>query len=267
MGAMVIRSWPGKVVVVTGAARGLGAALTRVFVARGAVVAQVDRAAAPVTAAGSPHSWHHADVADEGAVQQLASDVIARHGHVDALVNNAGVAVSGPCEHVTTADLRWLMDVNFFGVVHACRAFLPHLRARPEAQVLQVVSSFAWLGCAGKGAYAASKAAVRAYSEALRAELHGSSVGLTLLFPGPLATGLVRNARAADPLQREREAAFVDARAVPIDRVTARALAGMQRNAARVVVGRDYRLLDLAVRLAPAWTLAALARLQRRLPF
>lgn len=164
---MPIRAWPGKSVVITGAARGLGAALARGVAARGARVAGVDRDTQVIEtmrALGAQHTAHVTDVADRAAMAALATEIATAHGHVDVLVNNAGVTVAGRFDEVPYEDLAWLMGVNFWGVVHGCRAFLPHLRRQPEAHILNVVSSFAWLGFPGKSAYAASKAAVRALS-------------------------------------------------------------------------------------------------------
>lgn len=267
---MPLREWNERTVVITGAARGLGAALARGVAARGARVAGVDRDAAVIEtmrALGPQHTAHVADVADRAAVDALAADVTSAHGRVDALINNAGVAVAGRFEDVPHDDLAWLMGVNFWGVVHGCRAFLPHLRRQPEGHVLNVVSSFAWLGFPGKSAYAASKAAVRALSESLRAELHGSGIGVTLLFPGPLDTAIVREGRAVDPQKRAAEAAFLKDRAVPLEKVVARALRGIERDHARVVVGSDYHLIDAAVRVSPALSLAAISRFAKRMPF
>ena len=133
--------------------------------------------------------------------------------------------------------------------------------------MLNVCSSFAWLGTAGKSGYSASKAALRAFSESLRAELFGSSVGVTVLFPSPVATDIVRRGRAASAAQQEAEAQFLAGRGVPLERVARRALAGMRRNAARVVISVDYLVLDALVRVAPSLTQAVAARAARRLPF
>lgn len=267
---MPIRSWNDKVAVVTGAAHGLGAALARGFAARGARVVALDRdpaVAALAGALGAGHEHRVVDVADAAAVQAAADDIAARHGAVHVLVNNAGVAVAGRFEQVPQADFEWLMGVNFWGVVHGCRAFLPHLRRTGGGQIVNVASSFAWLGFPGKSAYAAAKAAVRALSESLRGELAGSGIGVTVLYPGPLDTRLVADGRAVDPAQRTAEAELLRRRAIPLDRVVARTIRGIERDRARVVVGLDYRLLDAAARLAPSITLAAIARMARRLPF
>lgn len=256
--------------VVTGAARGLGAALSCGLAAKGVRVALADVDESVVATAakvGRGATGHVVDVSDPAQVEALAREVDERHARVDLLVNNAGVAVSGRFEEVPLADLEWLMRVNFGGVVHGCRAFLPILRRGAEAHIVNVASSFAWLGFAGKSAYSASKAAVRALSESLRAELFGTGVGVTVLFPGPLDTGLVAGGRAVDPAQRDREARFVAARALPLERVVARALRAVERDHARVVVGVDYRLLDAAVRLSPDLALAGAIRAQRRMPF
>lgn len=260
----------GKVAVVTGGARGLGAALARGLADRGARVALVDIDEEVVSAAarlGEGHTGHRVDVADRTAMENLAETIVSSHGRVDLLINNAGVAVAGTFEETPHQAVEWLMGVNFWGVLHGCRAFLPHLRAQPEAHIVNVVSSFAWLGFPGKSAYAASKAAVRAFSESLRAELSETKVGVTLLFPGPLDTSLIRQGRAASDAQRDAEAEFVARRAIPLDKVVARTLRAIRRNSSRVVVGSDYFLLDAAVRLSPGLALSAVTRASRRMPF
>lgn len=261
--------WEGRVAVVTGAARGLGEALARGLSAKGVAVALVDRsdAVGAVAASLSGATHHVTDVADRTAVERLAAEVVARHGRVDLLVNNAGVAVAGDFEAVPHEDFEWLMGVNFWGAVHGCRAFLPHMRRHPEGHIVNVASSFAWLGFPGKSAYCASKAALRALSESLRAELAGSGIGVTLLFPGPLDTSLVRDGRAVDREKQAKEAEFVRARAVSLERVVRRTLRAVERDRARVLVGADYRLLDAAVRLSPTGALAAVTRSRSRMPF
>jgi len=265
----MITRWEGRVAVVTGAARGLGEAIARGLSAKGVAVALVDRAEAvsAVAASLSGASHHVTDVADRTAVEALVADVMARHGRVDLLVNNAGVAVAGDFEAVPHEDFEWLMGVNFWGAVHACRAFLPHMRRQPEAHIVNVASSFAWLGFPGKSAYCAAKAALRALSESLRAELAGSGIGVTLLFPGPLDTSLVRDGRAVDREKQAKEAEFVRARAVSLDRVVRRTLRAVERDYARVLVGADYRFFDAAVRLSPTGALAAVTRARTRMPF
>lgn len=266
----MLRDFHDKVSVVTGAASGIGRGIAAALVAEGSRVVLVDRDPAVHDArkALGAADAHEIDVADGGAMASLAERVVTAHGAVHLLVNNAGIALAGRFEDVSAEAFERLFAVNFFGVVHGCRAFLPALRAEAEAHVVNVCSSFAWLGFPNKSAYAASKAAVRAFSESLRAELaHEGRVGVTLLFPGPVDTNLVRKGDAVDPKQRDQEAAFLARRAIPVERVAARCLRGVRKNAARVVVGMDYRLLDWAVRASPELAAAAVTAMSRRLPF
>lgn len=263
----MIRDFRDKVAVVTGAASGIGLALARELDARGSVLAlaDVDPTVAGVASGLRSASAHVVDVADPAAMRSLATEIETRHGGVNLLINNAGVSVAGHFADVSDDDFAWLFGVNFWGVLNGCRAFLPLLARGREAHIVNVCSSFAWLGFPGKTAYASSKAAVRAFSESLRAELAGTPVGVTLLFPGPVATNLVQSGRAADPAQREREARFLQSRAVSPARVARRCLDGVRRNRSRVLVGFDYRLIDLAVRCAPSLALAAVTRMWRRM--
>lgn len=173
----------------------------------------------------------------------------------------------GRFEAVSLADLDWVFAVNFFGVVHGCHAFLPHLRAADEAHIVNVGSSFGLLGMAGKSGYSATKAAVRGFSEALRAELAGSRVGLSVLYPGPVNSGIVQRGRVVDPAQREAEARVLASRALPPERAARAMLRAIRRNHARVLVGADYRLIDWVSRLSPALAAWLAGRLARSMPF
>lgn len=265
----MIRSFHGITGVITGGGGGLGLAIAHELSRRGGRPALVDvRPEVVGVAATIPGATGHvADVADPKAWARVRDEVLATHGGVALLVSNAGVSVAGRFEEVPLADLEWLFGVNFWGAVHGARTFLPLLRKAPEGHLVHVSSSFAWLGFPGKSAYASSKAALKALSESLRAELSGTSVGVTTLFPGPVKTDIVRRGRAVSASQRDAEAAFLDRRALDPAHVARRCLDGVRRDHARVVVGIDYAMLDLAVRVAPSLALAAVTRASKRMPF
>ncbi len=256
------------VAVVTGAAGGLGAALAQGLATAGARVALVDVDPSVLEAARAlPGARGYvADVGDAAAMDDVARRVAADLGPARLLIANAGVAASGPFEQVPREDVEWVWRTNVGGTWNACRAFLPQLRAHAPAHAVLVASAFALIAPPGKSAYAASKAAVRALAESLRAELRGTGVGVTLLVPGPLDTGIVRASRAVDPVQRDAEARFVARRAVPLERVVQRTVRAVRRDEARALVGLDVHLLDLAARAWPAGAQWAMARAARRLP-
>jgi short-subunit dehydrogenase len=259
------------VAVVTGAASGIGRAVAAALAARGAAVALVDRdadgLAGTQAALGARTSLHVVDVADRAAMGALPAAVVAAHGAVHLLVNNAGVAIAGRFEDVTLDDFDWIVGVNFWGTVHACHAFLPHLRGAPASHVVNVLSDFALFGFPTKSHYCATKFAVRGFSEALRAELHGSTVGLTCVYPGPVATRIFATQRVVDERKRALEADFVRRRALPAETVAARIVAGVERGAARVLIGKETHAIDAAARLAPATTQRLVAMAARRVPF
>src|SRR5438105_2136673 len=135
-----MRSFRGRVAVVTGAASGIGKALSEALAARGCDLALVDRdtpglaalegVLAPTCRAVSLHT---ADVADRARMAALPEEVLAVHRGVHLLVNNAGVSVAAPVEQASLDDLDWVMATNFWGTVYGCKFFLPHLRRQPEA--------------------------------------------------------------------------------------------------------------------------------------
>jgi short-subunit dehydrogenase len=259
--------------VVTGAASGIGRALALELAARGTALAllDVDRGGLEAIAARCGRCTAHlCDVADAGAVQQAARAVEAAHGSVHALFNNAGIYIGGTVEELSLERFRRAMGVNFWGVVHGCLAFLPRLRdaaARGEpAALCNVLSPFALLAVPSKATYAASKFAARAFTEALAAELHGSGVSVTAIYPGATATSIVAHGEDADAARHAREASFI-ARGMPPEVVARKVVRAVERGRARRVVGRDARLVDLLVRLSPGLVGAALRRYWRRAPF
>jgi NADP-dependent 3-hydroxy acid dehydrogenase YdfG len=251
-----------RVAVITGAGSGIGRA-TALALARRAchlALADIDPAGLKETAwmlsgLGVRVTTHPLDVADRAAVRALPAEVMAAHKRVDLLVNNAGVALGGSFEQVDEDDFDWLMDINFNGVVRMTRAFLPLLRASDEARIVNISSIYGIVSPPGQAAYSASKFAVRGFSNALRHELDGSTVAVSVVHPGGVATAIAKNARVprgvpADEIARGRKLSERLLRMAPeaAGEIIAR---GIERRQARILVGNDARFVSLLERLSP----------------
>ena len=250
----------GKVAVVTGAGGGIGQATCLEMARHGCRVAAVDvrgdaaeATVRSVEALGVDATAHVVDVRDGSALRALADDVVAAHGACHILVNNAGVTSAGSFEAETDDDLRWIFDINVWGVVNGCRAFLPHLRRVDEAHIVNLSGMVGLLGLPHNASYSLTKGAVRAFSESLRAELVTSGIGVTVVFPGSINTGITASARGSEA---GRLAEMGSSRLVPLvmrpPSSVARAIVrGIQRDRARVVVGPDAHLVSGFSRLVP----------------
>ena len=260
------------VAVITGAASGIGAALAVALARRGMRLALVDldaagldATAAKARALGAEASTHVLDVGDAPACAALPADVIAAHGRATLLVNNAGVALGGLFEQVAAQDFDWLMNINFGATVRLTRAFLPLLAREPAAQVVNVSSIFGIIAPPGQTAYAASKFAVRGFSESLRHELAmtGSTVGVTIVHPGGVHTSIADNARLArglDAADVARERANWRGLLALAPEAAAECMArAIERRAPRLIVGNDAKGAALLQRLFPVnyWKHAA----------
>ncbi|MFC0358287.1 MULTISPECIES: SDR family NAD(P)-dependent oxidoreductase [Kytococcus] len=262
----------GKVFAVTGGGDGIGREVVLGLLRAGARVAAVDRSAEGLAAtraeavnegAGEFLSTHAVDVTDRAAVEALPEAVVAEHGAVDGLLNVAGVIQPFvTVGELAVEDVRRVVDVNFWGVVNTCQAFLPHLQARPEAAVLNVSSMGALTPVPGQAAYGASKAAVKLFTEALYCELKDGPVAVTVAFPGAVETGIADNsgvsvgAAADDPAAAEASS-FPRTSAPDAAEVILRAL---EEGAFRVVIGKDARFVDRASRIAPRWAADLITR-------
>jgi short-subunit dehydrogenase len=258
-----MRDIKNSVAVITGAAGGIGHALALRLAREGAhlALADIDEAGLmkverDLAGKGSEVSTHVVDVGDGKRVEDLASEVLRRYGRVNILINNAGVALLGEVGEVSIADLEWLMQINFWGTVYGVKHFLPLLRQQPErACIVNLSSIFGIIAPPGQAAYAASKFAVRGFTEALRHELAGTAIQVSTVHPGGIRTGIAKRGRlgaAADPSLRETEAARFErlARTTPQEAAD-RIVSGMLRGQARILIGTDAHLLDLIQRCMP----------------
>ncbi len=251
----------GKVIAVTGAGSGIGLALTKLCLHHGARVAASDRNMSSLTALGVeyPDVLHCAtvDVSDSQAMTQWAKDVVAHFGQCDVLVNNAGVSLSSNIQTMKRADLAWLMDINFWGVVNGVEAFLPHLIERPAACVVNISSLFGLMAVPSQSAYNAAKFAVRGYSESMRQDLRDTNVKVVTVHPGGVKTNIVRNGKHFDSLDgsatntEETAAMFARVASTTPERAAEIILKGIKKGKPRVLIGRDAIFLDILQRLLP----------------
>jgi NAD(P)-dependent dehydrogenase (short-subunit alcohol dehydrogenase family) len=261
-----MKTLEGKLVAITGAASGMGRSLALECVRRGADVAIVDidlpgveqtAATARSSRLGARVDARKLDCGDRDAIYAWAKHVLDALGGADVIVNNAGVSLSASVEKMTDTDFHWLFDINFWGVVHGTRAFLPQLRQKPDAHVVNLSSVFGLIGVPTQSAYCAAKFAVRGFSESLRQEMAGSNVHVSCVHPGGIKTDIVKRGRhyedaMGNEADTERAAAdFARAARTTADDAARVILRGMLKNSPRILIGSDAVAIDAMARLAP----------------
>ncbi|MEU4694401.1 SDR family NAD(P)-dependent oxidoreductase [Actinoplanes sp. NPDC023714] len=266
-------TFAGRTCVITGAAGGIGGALAVELAKRRAALALVDRdtggldrVAATCRELGATElSTYEIDLSDGGDRHDLAAAVLDRHGPADLLVNNAGVTLTGTFEQNSIADVDWLLEINLHAVIRTTKAFLPQLLDRPGSHIVNVSSLFGLLAPAGQVAYATSKYAVRGFTEALRHELEPRGVGVTVVHPGGIRTGIAANARISgldpDGEQARQARRFAEAAlTMPPEEAARRIVAAVQSRRPRLVITREARAGDWLARIAPAryWKISEL---------
>ena len=279
-----MRQFRGKVAAITGAGSGIGRGLALELASRGCDLAlcDVDDAGLAETVAVAEQragtrssvtiSSAHVDVTDRDAVEQWAAAVAEEFGQVNLVFNNAGVALSATVSAMTYESFRWLMDINFWGVVHGTLAFLPHLRASGDGHVVNISSVFGLLGIPSQSAYNSAKFAVRGFTDALRTELDIEQCGVsaTTIHPGGIRTNIARNARFE--FADHDEAVDAEQAAVDFERMTRTTpekaaqliLGAVEKNKRRALIGPDAHLFDAAARLSPRASQWALGKLIAR---
>jgi short-subunit dehydrogenase len=265
-------SFAGGTAVVTGAASGIGEALAVQLAARGSNLVLVDRDKERLDlvafSLGRDHpglsiTMHVADLSDDEQTDALAATLAAEHPETTLLVNNAGVALGGRIDQVTLEDFDWVMSVNFRSVVRLTHAFVPVLKSHPGSHLVNVSSVFGIFAPAGQAAYAASKFAVRGFSEAVRHELAEDRVGVTVVHPGGIKTRIAESARVGSGVSREEyeqgQRQFKKLLSIPPEDAAAQIMAAIEKRRPRLLIGWSATVPDVLVRLMPGsyWKLIA----------
>ncbi len=277
-----MKDFKGRVAAITGAGSGIGRALANDLARRGAHLAlsDIDDAGLAETVSqcegfGVKVTSQHLDVADRAAVYAWADQVVADHGEVNLIINNAGVALGATVESMSYEDFEWLMNINFWGVVYGTKAFLPYLKASGEGHIVNLSSVFGLISVPSQSAYNAAKFAVRGFTDTLRMELEieGAPVSVTTIHPGGIKTNIAKNARMDDSvtdMAGDPEKARLDMERVFItspEKAARQILAAVQRDRRRALIGPDAKVIDFISRLPATLYQTALAkgaRLARR---
>lgn len=250
----------GKIAVITGAASGIGRALALQLNRDGCELFLSDinegglnETVSLLTRKDIPAVSQVLDVASKEAVHAWADHIAASKGHVDIVINNAGVALLATVEECDYANLEWLMGINFWGVVYGTQAFLPLLRKSGQGHLVNLSSVFGLIAVPTQSAYNAAKFAVRGYTEALRQEMAGTNVHVCCVHPGGIKTNIARVARGGNqtltPEQRGQE--FERLAKTSPEVAAQKIITAIEKRKPRLLIGPDAVIISLMCRLFP----------------
>ena len=261
-----MKDFRGKTAVITGAGSGMGRYLAVLLARAGANVAICDineetlnGTAAMVRQYNVALSSHVVDMGDMERIEALPDEVVAQHGSVDLVFNNAGVTMGSSFAAMSEEDWDWVMNINLNGVVKASRVFLPLLKDRPEAAIINTSSIFGMIAVAGQSVYHATKFGVRGFTESLAKEFKDTPVQVHCVHPGHIGTNIVANSRFNEEddskfLRQDNVDEMADmfrSGGMHPSRAAQIILDGVTRNIRRIFVGLDAKLMDLAQRITP----------------
>lgn len=247
-----------KVVVITGAGSGIGRSLAVAFAAEGCLLALSDinppelaETVKQLKLSGDRVAGFDVDVADREAMEKFASDVVDKFGHVDIVVNNAGIACKGPVAEIDYEIFEKVIDVNMWGVVYGTRAFLPYLKQRSEATLVNISSIFGVAPSPGTGPYNMSKFAVLGLNETLMMELKGTPVGVLSVHPGGIQTNIANNSLGMDKQTKVDFNKLLMTTAPSTARAIVKAI---KSGKSQVFIGPDAKVMQALKRIWPGAT-------------
>ncbi|MCP4422372.1 MAG: SDR family NAD(P)-dependent oxidoreductase [Chloroflexi bacterium] len=261
-----MKDFRGKTAVITGAGSGLGRSFALQLYAAGARLALCDidmagleetrkltGATGETDEIGDHVSLHRVDVANRAQMMQFASQVLSYHGVVDILINNAGISFTPlTFDEISHEQFEKVININMWGVYNGIRAFLPHLRTRPEASIVNISSLAGLVGLFGYSAYSMSKHAIRGLSEVLQSELGGSNISVLSVHPGGIKTNLIKNApNLSDDRREAAHTSFNKVALLSADKSARKILRAVQKKRNRLILGADARLVYMIKRLFP----------------
>ncbi len=245
-----------------GAGSGIGRQLAIQLARRGVSVAAIDinsdtlqETASLLAEVSETYSVHVANIADRNRVYTLPEEIIDYHGAIDILINNAGIIQPFmTISALSLAQIEHVFEVNWFGALYMTKAFLPCLRLRPEAHLVNLSSMGAFVPVPGQVAYGASKAAIKLFTEGLISELHDTAVNVTVVFPGAVDTNIAQNSPGIsknDLKQMSESARSSQVALTSADDAAQQILKAIERNQSRLYIGRDASTMNLLSRLSP----------------
>jgi len=259
-----MKSLEKKVAVITGAASGIGRSLALALAREGCFLALadynkkgLDETVLMVKDAGGVAMSQVVDVANRSQVERFAAAVIKKFKQADIVVNNAGVTLFGRLDDVSYREFEWIMGINLWGVVYGTRAFLPHLRNRPEAWVVNLSSAFGLVGVPSQTTYCATKFAVRGFTESLQRELKDTPITAISVHPGGIKTNIAYNARFTSGFGKDANKKFArrfDRMAkTSADQAAGAIVYAIKRKKRRLLIGADAKLIDIVQRIFPSF--------------
>lgn len=252
----------GKVVALTGAASGIGRCLAIQLAEKGCklAIADVDSEGLQKTIEklpkGTKVSMHLVDVSNKERVYEWAEEVVDEYGCVDVIINNAGVAAAVTIEEISYEDFNWVFDIDFYGVLYGTKAFLPYLKQRSDAHIVNISSVNGFFPFPKNGPYNCAKHAVKALNQTLMQELRKSPVNITSVHPGGIKTNIVRNSRFAgedtseDTVKKQIKDFDRVAGTTP-EKAASIIIKGILKNKKRQLVGVDAVIIDILTRFMP----------------
>lgn len=255
-----MKSLEGRVAVVTGAGGGVGRCLSVALAQRGVHVALIDirhgaltETRALVDACGVKTSEHCVDITDKKAMSQLPEAVLAVHGKVNILVNNAGITYQKSFDNHSIDDWERIVGINWWGMLYTCHFFMDALKTSGDGHIINMSSMNAFVGLASQTSYCATKAAVRLFSESLWAELRQFNIGVTSVHPGAIKTEMMKATlgNADDPVLAMRTYALVQKIGVSPEKVANRIITAIVKNKLRIRIGADAVMMDVLKRCFP----------------
>lgn len=262
----------GKTIVITGAGNGMGREMVLQLLQKGAKVAAVDinqtalNETKKLAGNSAQLSLHVLSVADKIAVEELPSAIIAEHGAVDGIINNAGIIQ--PFVKINELDygaIERVMNINFYGVIYMTKSFLPFLLKRPEGHIVNISSMGGFLPVPGQSVYGASKAAVKLFTEGLQAELRNTNVNVTLVYPGAISTNIIANSGVKALNEEATKKGEEKMKPLSPSKAAEIILNSIVKNKARVWVGKDSKFLDTMYRLSPGFASNFIAKQMEKL--
>ncbi len=260
-----------KTIIITGAGGGIGGALAKNLLERGAKIVALDRSTDGLrdlaVQVNDPSRLLSLtiDITKKSEVEKLPARTTKTFPHIDGLINCAGIIQPfATVEKTDYAVIEHVMNVNFFGTLYMTKTFLPLLRSRPQAIICNVSSMGGFLPVPGQSIYGASKAGVKLFTEALWAELQASNISVSVVFPGATNTAIVKNSGVTMPIV-SADSHRMSAMMLPAEKVAGLIIRGIEKNKLYIYTGKDSRLMSKLYRLNPRRATSLIAKQMRSL--